>query len=208
MFTPHQGQRRGEPLLTVSADAAAQLVEELDGERDPMNKLIPAVVLCCALAPMSTAFGQGMMGTTLNYTYFFPDSSSPYEAGSDHLITNAVEVTNGIGEGLTMDLTDSQFIMTFNLVSSFTGASFNGPVWADTTNNLPAITSVTIDPSTNWPGFDASRVVWDGDSFGVNMQGLNIDPSYVIVLNVAAPTPGAAAALGLGGLAGLRRRRR
>ncbi|MFT3685978.1 MAG: hypothetical protein QM783_13835 [Phycisphaerales bacterium] len=173
-----------------------------------MNKLSSAVVLCCALAPMSTAFGQGMMGATLNYAYYFPDSSTVYEGAANYTVTSSVEVAGVLGTG-TVDLTDSQCIIHFQYDGGFfTPSDFNGIIWSDLTNNLPAITGVTVDPATNWVGFDASRVSWTADSFSVNLQGLNTNSQWTIVLNVATPTPGAAAVLGLGGLASVRRRRR
>lgn len=175
-----------------------------------MNKFIVSSAVLCALAPFSAAFGQGLMGTSLQYEYMFPTYGTPYPSffgSASYTITGAVEI-QGDFSAFDVDVTDSQMILTMTSGATWTAADFNGVGWYDITNNLGTITSVTLDPSTNYPGFDASRVIWDGNSFAVNMQGLGASFGSVVVLNIVTPTPGAAAILGLGGLATLRRRRR
>ncbi len=98
--------------------------------------------------------------------------------------------------------------------SNFDG--FNGPVVTNLTR--PAFLDVTIDPSTNYSGFNASRLSFTGDQIFVNLANLSIN-GY-IKLNITAsdalgggpssvPEPGTigAAAAGLAGLALALRRR-
>ena len=97
---------------------------------------------------------------------------------------------------------------------SFSG--FNGPVVTNLTR--PAFLDVTIDPSTNYSGFNASRLSFTGDQIFVNLADLSIN-GY-IKLNILAsddpgsvastvPEPGTigAAAAALAGLALAMRRR-
>lgn len=176
-----------------------------------MKKLLMPAALLCALAPLPAAFGQGMLGSTLHYSFMFPDTSTEFDtpAGpADYLITGAVEIPIDFFNRYSIDVTHTQIIMTMLTGGSWTTAAFNGVMWSDISNSLGAITSVTVDPSTNYFGFAPSRVTFTADSIAINMQDLEGSIGSHIVLNVTvAPSPAAAALLGIGGLTTTRRRR-
>lgn len=162
----------------------------------------------------SACFAQGMMGTTLDFSYRYPNMGTPIDGPTATLITGGTEQFLGfLGlTGATIDVTDSQMIFTVVPGTgpgwSFTPADFNGPIYTDSTNNLGAITSVTIDPASTMSGLTNDRIFWTADSFGFNFQGLDYIDGETLILNIVTPTPGAAALLGLGGAVSLLRRRR
>lgn len=167
------------------------------------------IAIVAAAACSSACFAQGLMGTTLDFSYRFTSIGDVFDGPHSTTITGAVEQSYGyvIG-GVTIDVTDSQMIYTFLGSNTMSPAAYNGPLYTDTLNNLGAITSVTIDASTTLAGAVAGRIYWDADNFGYNFEGMSYNAGDRLVLNIVAPTPGAAAMLGLAGVASLRRRRK
>jgi len=77
---------------------------------------------------------------------------------------------------------------------SWAGNAFNGPVISDLSNS--PITDVSIDASSTYAGFDASRLTFDGSHVYMNLQGL--DANGILQLDLTSvPEPGTLGLLGV-----------
>ena len=179
-----------------------------------MSRLLKALS-ALALATSSAAGAQSFDGATLNYQYYFPNSSSPYAAADNgsFVVGPGVEVDNVSDDRATLDISGSNIFIDFVDTSFWGPATFNGWVLSDQTDSLAAILGVSIDPSTNLGGFSLANISFTGDSIAVNWQGLDFTRDTVVSLNVtfgdaAVPEPSTWAMMLLGfGAAGIAMRR-
>ncbi len=170
----------------------------------------PVSVSALCAAP---AMAAGLFGTTLQHNYYYPNLASVATFSGYFPATN-VTVTAGVemplvANSFSVDITNTQLILTMTRNSAWDVRPFNGPVFDDLTNNVDPIISVTVNPATTMPGIDNSRVLWTADRFGVNWQGLSFSTGDIVVLDIVTgvPAPGTAAAFGACGLLATRRRR-
>ena len=171
----------------------------------------------------TTGANAQFLGSTLSWQYYF--SGGPF-GGSTTFVDNGGSGGNFSG---IFDIIADDTSVTFNY-SGLTGGSnswntsglslsptiFNGI--AVNVLSGPAITSLTIDPSTNMVGFNSSLISFTGNQIQVDWQGLGFDSSTRVKLNLtgvrtnAIPEPGSIALLagavvtGGGFLLGRRRR--
>jgi hypothetical protein len=154
----------------------------------------------------------GFEGLTVHGEYLYPDTATVFQDLGNAVITPGFtfnftnsEVTVAIGDTTI----DTRFFTTAN------AATFNGPRLT-VIGSAPAITDVAIDPATNVPGFDSSRLSFTSDSILENIQGLAFPANGNIRLNVqfasAVPEPSSFVMVGTGVLIGVgclwRRRKR
>lgn len=152
-------------------------------------------IFAASLAALALGFGQFanaalLDGNCIEYQYLFPDSGNNWPSADNGLkcVGAGVEVTN-IVEGVgTMDIFDDYILIDFTVGSSFTPASFNGFRLRDVTSTIAPFTSVTIDPSTNMIGLDASRISFDADNIFVNWQSLSFSNETIVRLNIGGGT--------------------
>jgi PEP-CTERM motif len=176
------------------------------------KSLVSAVAL--AIAVSGTANAQTFDGSTLDYQYYFPDSTSPY-SGADNgsfVVGAGVEVTNIVDNVGTLDISGTNIFIDFSTDSSFTPGTFNGWILSDQTNSLADILGVSINGSTNLAGFSMANLSFTGNTISVNWQGLDFDANTVVSLDVslgqAVPEPATWAMMLLGfGAAGVALRR-
>jgi hypothetical protein len=176
---------------------------------------------CLFVAALALVFGgvgqarAGLAGVSVNSTYYFPDTGSPFENDGTQTIPASFNAFGEVGESVT----NTQIILT-NIVGddlSFTPASFNGPIF-DFINSGSLISGVTIDGATNVP-ITASDITLTTDGAGgqlveVNLQSLPFNTDFNVTLDVATsavPEPCSIALLGtatvsLAGFFGWRRR--
>jgi hypothetical protein len=183
-----------------------------------MKNALNAALAAVALLASGTASAQSLDGATLDYQYYYPNSSSPY-GGADNgsfVVGPGVEVSNIADSTGTIDISGTNILVDFSGDSSWNSAAFNGWILSDQTDSLAAILGVTINPATNMSGFSLSNISWTGDTIAVNWQGLAFNPDTVVSLDVvtsqgAVPEPATWAMMLLGfGAAGtaIRRSRR
>lgn len=174
-------------------------------------------VLTAALAlSLSAATAAPMVGSTVNYQYYYPDLSSTYldADNGNKLVGAGVEVSNIVASVGTMDITATQIIIDFSATAFFVPGAFNGWVLTDVLASIDDFTAVTIDAATNMAGFDASNVSFTADTISVNWQGLNFNSDTFVVLNFAQgsvvpePTSLALVSLALLGVGAASRARR
>ena len=68
--------------------------------------------------------------------------------------------------------------------TSFASGEFNGYVFTDISEQIPAIENVTIDELTNTLGLDASDITFTENSIEVNVESLTFNPEDTLLLNV------------------------
>ncbi len=166
------------------------------------------------LSISSQANAQDFLGSTVNFQYYFPTSSTlyPFADNGDKLVGPGIEVTDMAGVA-NMDISSNNILVTFNTTTNWTSASFNGWVLSDQSNSLSAITGVTVNPLTDMAGFSQSNIVWNADTITVNWQGLSFNPNTVFSLDVSfassVPEPATWAMMLMGfGAIGISMRRR
>lgn len=199
-----------------------------DGKAIHVNhSTIKGLVCLSALSLLTFGATTGakaqFLGSTLSWQYYF--SGGPF-GGSTTFVDNGGSGGNFSG---FFDIIADDTSVTFNY-SGFTGGSnswnssglslaptiFNGI--AVNVVSGPAITSLTIDPSTNMVGFNSSLISFTGNQIQVDWQGLAFNNATLVKLNLtgartnATPEPGIIALLagavvtGGGFLLGRRRR--
>ena len=184
-----------------------------------MRSVQLALLGAALVAATPAAAAENFLGSTLNAQYYFPNTGSPFSDSENFTVTDpGVELTtfpNG-DPRTNIDFTATSILITYLSSSTWTATDFNGFIIRDLSNNLAAITSVSIDPSSNFAGFGSNRLTFDANSIAVNWQGLAFSPSTTLRLNVgfgsAVPEPSTWAMMLLGfgaiGVAARRRRQR
>ena len=145
-------------------------------------------------------FASGLTGDDVNVShYLFPGHTFLYnDLGTQTVPTGLFSYQSGV---YTVQVNDNTIDFNFVCPGCHWGdfGGFNGPGVTDLSR--APITGVTIDPSTSYVGFDASRLSFDGSHIFLNLANLGING--FIRLNVDAvaatetPEPGTMGLLGL-----------
>jgi hypothetical protein len=156
------------------------------------------VALATMALGMDSAFA-GNIGDTVNVTYYFPDSASPYQDLGTQVISGAGNTFNFAGY-FDVVVTDNQiFAQNFAFTSMWSPASFSGFVVTDLTQNFTS--PYTVDVGTTMSGLTNANIMSSGNSVSVNWQGLSFDQSTVVELTAggaAVPEPATVALFGFG----------
>lgn len=179
-----------------------------------------AVALLAAVT--ATSAHAGFVGRTLDATYYYPDLFTPYDALNQAIATPKtftvgipviVETVVAV-EGVTfidVDFTDTT--LSFNFTTSLINPTwattpFNGLVFNRLAGSALSLGSASIDPSSNFAGFGASRVGFTDDQLTINWNGLSYVTGTSLLINftsapASVPEPGSLALMGvaLGALA-------
>jgi hypothetical protein len=223
-------------LLRVPGQRAAELTTGLGGLQDLVKKarfrnshstrsgeeIVKKQVFASVLAglAMGSAMAAPLMGSTLNYTYYYPAWGTPYggspDANGNFVVGPGDEIysiTDAMG---FMNVTANQIIVEFSNSSTIAPAPFSGWVLTDIMGTIDRFAAVTIDAATTLLGLDASRLSYTDDTIALNWQGLSFDAGTRVVLNVLTdngpatpiPEPGSLPLLGaaLLGIAFIRHR--
>lgn len=149
------------------------------------KKLILAIAAAGTLG-MSSAVA-GVIGDTVNVTYYFPDSATVYSDLGTQIVSGA-GATYNFGGYFDVLVTDTQIIAkNFKQTSSWTFASFNGFKVTDLTKNFS--TTYSVDGATVMSGLTNANITNGGNFVSVNWNGLPFDPSTQVVLSSASAVP-------------------
>lgn len=167
-----------------------------------------------AVLSAASAQAQGLNGQPVNVSVRFgatgPTSSLLVDGGTKTVTPTGASFTFF---GVNTVVTPTQIRLTEipGNRSIFDSAGFNGFRVAETGGSPAPIIGFLVDPATNLPGFDLSRVSSDPTDIYINFQGLTLDAGQSVTLNIVTGPPavpeasttaslGLLLALGLGGL--------
>lgn len=172
---------------------------------------LKTLVGLAALLATGAASASLLDGQTVNYQYFFPDTSTPYinAPNGDYVVGPGVEITNLVTDmaSAALDLSDTQITVLFHEVGFNTG-SFNGFRINDVNLSIASFGAVTINSASNVT-LDPSRISFDADNIWVSFAGDSYSLGDKLVLDVSAvpePQTYALMLLGLVGVAAVSRR--
>ena len=187
----------GATAVAMSADSAnAYALGELDNA-------ISVFGVDGAGPPPPPPVADDLEGQTITYQWRFGDGLIQ-EGPLPEVVGSGVEfpaiAQSGDNAHLSLDISATTLRLEWTRAFPFSSQfGFNGHIYSDGSGFVSAFESVTINPETNLPGFDASRLTFDDDNIRVDFAGLAGDVGTVVSLEVTlVPEPsGAAAALGL-----------
>lgn len=129
------------------------------------------------------AGGDASTGASVTLEVRAPTLASPAQPGTSSTQTIAAGGTVFSLGSFKATVTDTQIVFDhWGVQNAWSPADFAGPV-ATTPGGWSA---VSLDPSSNFSGFTADRIVVDGATLAFNMQGLPYDTSTKLVVNVSA----------------------
>ena len=127
-------------------------------------------------------------GTEILYQAYFPDLDTPVSDPSSAIVGDGVEFEFAPSEtvfGESVDISANSIVYEVtDTDSSYSQGEFNGIVLFDVTDNIPAITNVTIDPSATTLGVDASNIIFIEDAIALNLAGLPYVTGDTVKLDV------------------------
>jgi hypothetical protein len=106
-------------------------------------------------------------------------------------------ISSVVGDGVELNGAFSGFVsVDFSATSIRITADTDQPFgyfemirFSDTNGTIRSFASVTVDPATNYAGFDASRLFTMADTIEVNLTGLSGLRGQQIVLNIVFAAP-------------------
>lgn len=130
------------------------------------------------------------MGHTISTTDFHgtaPDQTQLL-GPRDTVAGNGVELTNEFFAGFaTIDFSGNSILITAATDQPF--GYFEVLRFIDTHGTISPIAGVTIDPATNYAGFNASRLAFMADNIDVNLTALSGKRGQQILLNIVFAAP-------------------
>jgi hypothetical protein len=162
-------------------------------------KIVLAVVATAVFITGSAR--AGLLGSVVNVSAYFPNTSTIFEAGSNVTVSSAIEYPAdsflNYDRFAQIDITDNQVIIenTLNGPAPFNGGLFNGFVL--TIISGPTISSAVVDPGSQ------ANPVWiavqNGNKLYVNFQGETVGAGASTIIDInLVPEPSTTVLLGLG----------
>lgn len=178
-----------------------------------IKKLFASLTLMLGL--VGAAHATLLDGKTVNFQYLYPELTTPetlWSANGNFLVDESVEIADITMQSSSLDIRDTQLVITFFYSANFELAAFNG-FRLSVGSGVDDFTSVTIDALTTWDIFSADRISFGDDYIFVNWQGFAFNAGDVLVLNIGTdreqvPEPASLALLSLALLAAYLLRRR
>ena len=176
-------------VSTESADVAIHLYGEIAGWE--IRRLTALSDYTCTVLPQNCAVGGPgtFIGHTVSTTNFHGTASDLTIVLGPHdtVAGDGIELMNGFGGFATIDISGASIRITAATDQPF--GYFELLRFADANGTISPIASVTVDPSTNYAGFNASRLAVTADQIDVNMTALPGRQGQQILLNVVFAAP-------------------
>jgi hypothetical protein len=105
-----------------------------------------------------------------------------FDLGGDPLTVIDNNIDFKIGDGNKGNV--SFKIDANETLSSFVSGEFNGYVFTDIGDEIPPISNITIDESTNTLGLEPSDVTFSENTIEVNVESIAFEPGDMVMLNI------------------------
>ncbi|MBI5705686.1 MAG: PEP-CTERM sorting domain-containing protein [Armatimonadetes bacterium] len=177
-----------------------------------MIKKAAMLAFAGVVVALPAASFAGLTGSTMGDQYYAYGGA--YNSQTNFVVGAGVEDT--FLSYFDIDVDDTSITFDYLPGSSSTWSSSSLSLAPTIYNGIairmvsgPAFTNVTVNGATNMAGFSASNISWTGSEIQIDWQNLSFDGDTIVKLDVeAVPEPATAAALALGGLGLMARRRR
>ena len=144
-----------------------------------------AVLACAVALPVRANL---LTGDTIRTWELYPDLSMIYAGPIDVVDPGSVLGFPGFAPIADITFSDANITITMTRDATAYTSAFNGFRFLDLSE--APFTSVTLDPATNVPGIDASRVSFDAQNIYVNFSGIAYSTGQEVSLDIrAVPEP-------------------
>ena len=119
----------------------------------------------------------------------YPNQGTLYASyGTADVVTPGIEFDTS-GTVFTLDISATQVVFAYRATFTALSAPWNAYRISDV-NNAFKFTSASVNSASNLVGLTPDRITFDTHNLYINVQGLNINPTTVAILDVGiAPIP-------------------